>query len=88
MQRPREEYTRELQRTRETLGRVQRAHSAAAAARRRKQHEYSRSAPGTEAFKQDFSGWESLRKDVDHALEQYEAAVVGRLAPQDCRTIG
>ena len=29
------------------------------------QHEWSRSAPGNEAFKQDFDRWESLRKDVD-----------------------
>ena len=44
------------------------------------EHEWSRSAPGNESFKQDFGGWESLRKDVDLALEQYETAVSGRLA--------
>jgi hypothetical protein len=42
------------------------------------QHEFSRSSPGNEAFKQDFSGWESLRKDVDRALEAYENAVAAR----------
>ena len=31
-------------------------------------------------FKQDFSGWESLRKDLDLALERYESAVSERLA--------
>ena len=46
------------------------------------QHEYSRSAPGNEAFKQDFGSWESLRKDVDLALEQFEAAASARLAPK------
>ena len=30
-------------------------------------------APGTEAFKQDFSAWESLRDDVELALEAFEA---------------
>jgi hypothetical protein len=44
------------------------------------QHEASRSAPGTEAFKQDRSGWESLRKDIDQALEQREAAISRRIA--------
>jgi hypothetical protein len=44
------------------------------------QHEWSRSAPGNESFKQDFKGWESLRKDVDLALERYEAGVSARLA--------
>ena len=44
------------------------------------QQEFSRSAPGTEAFKQDRSGWESLRKDLNRALEQHDAAVSRRLA--------
>lgn len=35
----------------------------------------SRSAPGTEAFKQDFSAWDSLHKDVTLRLEQLEAAL-------------
>ena len=39
-----------------------------------------RSAPGTESFKQDRSNWESLRRDVDRALEQREASVSKRLA--------
>ena len=43
-------------------------------------HEFSRSAPGTEAFKQDFDGWQSLRKEIDLALEKYEAAAFTRLA--------
>jgi hypothetical protein len=46
------------------------------------QHEFSRSAPGNEAFKQDFGSWESLRKDIDLALEQFEAAASARLAPK------
>ncbi|CAN5755978.1 hypothetical protein BH18ACI5_BH18ACI5_20490 [soil metagenome] len=41
--------------------------------------EFSRSAPGTQAFKQDRSQWESLRKDLNRALEQHDAAVAKRL---------
>jgi hypothetical protein len=41
--------------------------------------EFSRSSPGTEAFKQDRGSWESLRRDVDLALDRYEASVAGRL---------
>ncbi|HEY6001463.1 MAG TPA: fused MFS/spermidine synthase, partial [Anaeromyxobacter sp.] len=32
------------------------------------QHEWSRSAPGTEAFKQDYAAWQSLAADVARAL--------------------
>jgi hypothetical protein len=51
------------------------------------QEQFSRSAPGTEAFKQDRSRWESLRKDLNRAMEQYDAAVSKRLAgtPGDAR---
>jgi hypothetical protein len=44
------------------------------------QHEFSRSAPGTEAYKQDRAGWEALRKDVNRALESRDAAVSRQLA--------
>jgi hypothetical protein len=79
VQRAREEYARELQRSRETLGRMQGEQHGGGGATP-EQHEYSRSAPGNEAFKQDFSRWETLRKDVDLAMEQYEVAVSARLA--------
>lgn len=38
------------------------------------QHWQSGSAAGTEAFKQDYSAWESLRDDVQLALELFEAS--------------
>jgi hypothetical protein len=44
------------------------------------EHEWSRSAPGTEAFKQDYAAWQSLAADVAKALEGTEAAVAGRLS--------
>ncbi len=44
------------------------------------EHEWSRSAPGTEAFKQDYAAWQSLAADVAKALERTEATVAGRLS--------
>ena len=82
VQRAREEYLRELQRSREVLGRM-RAEQRGGGGSTPEQHEFSRSAPGNEAFKQDFSNWESLRKDVDLALEQFEASASARLAPRN-----
>jgi hypothetical protein len=79
VQRAREEYARELQRARESLGRMQGDQRAGLDGATPEHHEYSRSAPGTEAFKQDFSGWETLRKDIDHAIDKYETAVAARL---------
>jgi hypothetical protein len=75
LQRLQEEYQRELQRSRDALARLGQADpSGDAGGSTPEHHEFSRSAPGTEAFKQDRSGWESLRKDLDLALEKYEAA--------------
>ena len=81
VQRARQEYLRELQRANETLGRM-RAEQRGGGGSTPEEHEFSRSAPGNEAFKQDFSNWESLRKNVDLALEQFEAAASDRLAPK------
>jgi len=44
------------------------------------EHEWSRSAPGTEAFKQDYAAWQSLAGDVARALERTEASVAGKLS--------
>ena len=81
VQRARDEYMRELQRSRESLDRM-RAEQRGGGGATPEQHEFSRSAPGNEAFKQDFSNWETLRKDVDLALEQFDAAASARLAPR------
>jgi hypothetical protein len=80
LQRARAEYARELQRTRESLGRMASEQRGGQGGSTPEQHEYSLSAPGNESFKQDYSRWEALRKDVDLALEKYEAAVSARLA--------
>jgi hypothetical protein len=80
----RQAYDQELRRTREELGRQggasgreqQRGGSGATP----EQYEYSRSAPGTEAFKQDRSDWTSLRKEIDRALEARDADASRKLA--------
>jgi hypothetical protein len=81
LQRLRDEYARELQRARETLGRLQQsAPRDGLGGSTPEEHEYSRSAPGNESFKQDFSKWNTLKKDLNLALEQYETAVSQRLS--------
>jgi hypothetical protein len=85
LQRLRDEYSRELQRTRETLGRLEAEQRSGQHMSTPETHEFSRSAPGTEAFKQDYSGWDTLRRNIDLAMERYEASLSQRLrnAPVD-----
>jgi hypothetical protein len=81
VQRLRDEYRRELQRAQQALERLSAGEPRAGAnGATPEEQQFSHSAPGTEAFKQDRSSWESLRKDLDSALEQYEASVSDRLA--------
>ena len=46
----------------------------------REGHEWSHSAPGTEAFKQDYAAWQSLTAGVDRALERAETSAAARLS--------
>lgn len=74
-------YNQELQRTRELMDRVQRGTPESGGRMSTpEQHEWSRSAPGTEAFKQDYAAWQSMAAGVTKALERAESAVAGRLA--------
>ena len=41
------------------------------------------SAPGTEAFKQDYSKWEALRKQVTEALERAESSLSMKLQAKE-----
>ena len=43
------------------------------------------SAPGTEAFKQDFTKWQQLRKQVTLALEQAGTVLSQKLQARDAR---
>ncbi len=79
LQQMRDQYSRELQRTRDALSRLQGEQRSGQNMATPETHEYSRSAPGTESFKQDYSGWDALRRDVDLAMERYEASVSDRL---------
>jgi hypothetical protein len=47
--------------------------------------QYTRSAPGTEAFKQDFTRWDELRQDVAEALERLEASRSRLLSVEELR---
>jgi hypothetical protein len=77
----REEYQRELERSRELVRELQRSTpDSGLGGSTPEQHEYSISAPGTQAFKNDFSDWERLRRDVSHALEQQEGKLAEKLA--------
>ncbi len=77
----RDEYQREIERAREVLQGLQRsAPDSGMGGSTPEEHEYSISAPGREAFKNDFSNWERLRKDVSLALERREAAIADKLA--------
>ncbi len=78
-----QEYARELARAREALdalaGAQPRGGQAGATP---EEHVFSQSAPGNEAFKQDFTRWESLRKGIDVALERHESSLARRLGKQ------
>ena len=79
LQQLRQEYAKELQRTREALSRLERGTPGSGLGGISPEgHEWSVTDQGTEAFKQDFSQWQSLRKDVDSALERYEASIISR----------
>ena len=79
----REEYARELQRASELLGKLQQsAPRSGLGGATPEKAERSQADPGNQPFKQDYSGWESLRKDVNLALERTEQAVSAKIAGQ------
>jgi uncharacterized protein DUF4175 len=80
VQRLRDQYQRELQRAQDALRRLEGGSAGDLGGATPEQHEFSRSAPGTQAFKQDRSDWESLRRNLDSALEKYEASISDRLS--------
>ena len=71
----------ELARTRDLLQRLQRGGPESGGRMTTpEEHEWSRSAPGTEAFKQDYAAWQSLTADVAKALERAESSAASRLS--------
>lgn len=80
------EYARELQQTETLLDQLRQENpSIGGQLASLEQHYYSRSAPGTEAFKQDFARWDVLRRDVQLALERLEGSLANRLTERDSR---
>lgn len=90
------EYDRQLRQTRELMDSVQREQAGQNGPGQSGQngslgggtpmaHEFSRSAPGTEAFKQDYAKWDVLRKDVANALEQVEMSLSQRLSEREAK---
>jgi hypothetical protein len=79
----RQEYLRQLREANGLMGELR--HERGGAGITPEGQEMVMSAPGTEAFKQDFAGWESLRRNVDLALEQIEASLSARLQDRQAR---
>lgn len=76
-----EQLNQELQRTRQLLDRLQQGSPQNGNGTSTPEgHEWSRSAPGTEAFKQDYKAWQSLASDVTKALERAESSTASRLS--------
>ena len=81
VQRLRDAYARELQQARGEVDRLARAGPGGGPGGASPEgHEWSATDQGTEAFKQDFSKWEALRKEIDTALDRYDQAIVSRAA--------
>jgi hypothetical protein len=81
LQRTQEDYAREVQRARDLMGRLaQGGRETGRAAATPEEQQWSWGAPGTEAWKQDFSRWESLGTDAARALERAETTVARRLS--------
>jgi len=78
LERAQQDYTRALQRARDVLS--QSGKNTGLAGATPEEHEWSWGAPGTEAWKQDFTRWEALGKDLGRALEQSESSVGQRLS--------
>jgi hypothetical protein len=76
-----QDYARELQRTRDMLGRLERGEpTTGTGTSTPEQHEWSRSAPGLESWKQDYGTWRTLSEDVARSLERAESSVAQRLS--------
>lgn len=72
------QYAETLQRARE-LGAASGGATGGRGGATPEEHQWSTSAPGNESFKQDFAAWDALRRDVDLALERYEAGLSARI---------
>ena len=86
--RMREEYARQLQQTRELVDQLRRddpGFSHGGGGFTWEGQGMTLSAPGTEAFKQDFAKWEELRRQATQALESAESSLSKRLQAKESR---
>jgi hypothetical protein len=84
----RDEYMRRLQETRDLLNQLQRddpAFSRGGAGLTFEGRGMTMSAPGTEAFKQDFAKWEDLKRQATQALDQAESTLSKKLQAKQAR---
>jgi uncharacterized protein DUF4175 len=84
----REEYTRQLQKTRDLLDEMRREDpnfAKSGAGFTFEGQGMTLSAPGTEAFKQDFAAWEILRQQATQALDKAESALSKKLQSRDAK---
>ena len=84
----REEYQRQLQQTKDLVDQLRREDSNFARGGPGFSLEGQGtvlSAPGTEAFKQDFAKWEDLRRQATQALEQAEASLSKKLQAKQAK---
>ena len=78
-----QEYRRQLQQTMQLLAQMQDGDGQGGSGRRTPEDQRaSPSAPGTEAFKQDYASWDELRRDVSLSLERLEASLSRQLEAQ------
>ncbi|MEE3104919.1 MAG: hypothetical protein VX273_05050, partial [Acidobacteriota bacterium] len=78
------EYDRALHATQDLLDELRRDNSALdQRLANQVENRRSVSAPGTQAFKQDYSQWEALRRDVELALERFDARRSDYLAKEE-----
>jgi hypothetical protein len=88
MARLRDEYAKQLEQAQALLDRLRRDEPTAERAGMGFTFEgqgMTLSAPGTEAFKQDFSKWDDLRKQATQALERASTSLSQRLGQEQAR---
>jgi hypothetical protein len=80
------EFVRQLRQQRELLEALERENPGLASRLRSLEGwTPSTSAPGTEAWKQDRSNWDALKKEIALALERYETTAAAQLAAREAR---
>ena len=80
-----EEYGRQLREAQQLASEMRRENQEGLGGSTPETWERSASSPGTEGYKQDFSDWDVLRKDVASALERMEQRLASQLREKEGR---